>query len=41
MPEAGIRKVNRKDVLVMELAPTATVAGVFTTNRFVPPRTSL
>ncbi len=32
--EAGIRKANRKDVLVMELAPTATVAGVFTTNRF-------
>jgi len=32
--EAGIRKPNRKDVLVMKLAPTATVAGVFTTNRF-------
>ncbi|MBC3869977.1 bifunctional glutamate N-acetyltransferase/amino-acid acetyltransferase ArgJ [Undibacterium oligocarboniphilum] len=32
--EAGIRKANRKDLLVMELAPTATVAGVFTTNRF-------
>ncbi|MFZ6848509.1 bifunctional glutamate N-acetyltransferase/amino-acid acetyltransferase ArgJ [Undibacterium sp. RuRC25W] len=32
--EAGIRKANRKDVLVMELAPTATVSGVFTTNRF-------
>ncbi len=32
--EAGIRKVNRKDLLVMKLAPTATVAGVFTTNRF-------
>ena len=32
--EAGIRKANRKDVLVMELASTATVAGVFTTNRF-------
>jgi glutamate N-acetyltransferase / amino-acid N-acetyltransferase len=32
--EAGIRKANRKDVLVIELAPTATVAGVFTTNRF-------
>ena len=32
--EAGIRKANRKDVLVMTLAPTATVAGVFTTNRF-------
>ncbi|MBC3881088.1 bifunctional glutamate N-acetyltransferase/amino-acid acetyltransferase ArgJ [Undibacterium sp. LX40W] len=32
--QAGIRKANRKDVLVMKLAPTATVAGVFTTNRF-------
>jgi glutamate N-acetyltransferase/amino-acid N-acetyltransferase len=32
--EAGIRKANRKDLLVMRLAPTATVAGVFTTNRF-------
>jgi glutamate N-acetyltransferase/amino-acid N-acetyltransferase len=32
--EAGIRKANRKDVLVMSLAPSATVAGVFTTNRF-------
>jgi glutamate N-acetyltransferase/amino-acid N-acetyltransferase len=32
--EAGIRKQNRKDLLVMKLAPTATVAGVFTTNRF-------
>jgi len=32
--EAGIRKANRKDVLVMRLAPTATVSGVFTTNRF-------
>jgi glutamate N-acetyltransferase/amino-acid N-acetyltransferase len=32
--EAGIRKVGRKDLLVMRLAPTATVAGVFTTNRF-------
>ncbi|MFZ6863365.1 bifunctional glutamate N-acetyltransferase/amino-acid acetyltransferase ArgJ [Undibacterium sp. Ji67W] len=32
--EAGIRKANRKDVLVMELAPAATVSGVFTTNRF-------
>jgi len=32
--EAGIKKANRKDVLVMSLAPTATVAGVFTTNRF-------
>jgi glutamate N-acetyltransferase/amino-acid N-acetyltransferase len=32
--EAGIRKADRKDLLVMTLAPTATVAGVFTTNRF-------
>ena len=32
--EAGVRKPNRKDVLVMALAPTATVAGVFTLNRF-------
>jgi glutamate N-acetyltransferase/amino-acid N-acetyltransferase len=32
--EAGVRKANRKDVLVMTLAPSATVAGVFTTNRF-------
>ena len=32
--EAGIKKPNRKDVLIMKLAPTATVAGVFTTNRF-------
>lgn len=32
--EAGIKKLNRKDVLVMALAPTATVSGVFTTNRF-------
>ena len=32
--EAGIKKPNRKDVLVMKLAPTATVSGVFTLNRF-------
>jgi glutamate N-acetyltransferase/amino-acid N-acetyltransferase len=32
--EAGVRKANRKDLLVMKLAPTATVAGVFTSNRF-------
>ena len=32
--EAGVRKPNRKDVLVIQLVPTATVAGVFTTNRF-------
>lgn len=32
--QAGIRKAGRKDLLVMKLAPTATVAGVFTSNRF-------
>ena len=32
--QAGIKKPNRKDLLVMRLAPGATVAGVFTTNRF-------
>jgi len=32
--EAGVRKPNRKDLLVMKLAPSATVSGVFTTNRF-------
>ena len=32
--EAGIRKANRKDLLVMKLSPTATVSGVFTKNRF-------
>jgi glutamate N-acetyltransferase / amino-acid N-acetyltransferase len=32
--EAGVRKANRKDLLVMKLAQSATVAGVFTTNRF-------
>jgi glutamate N-acetyltransferase/amino-acid N-acetyltransferase len=32
--EAGVRKTNRKDLLVMKLATSATVAGVFTTNRF-------
>lgn len=32
--QAHIRKPNRKDLLVMRLAPTATVAGVFTTNAF-------
>lgn len=31
---AGIRKANRRDVLVMRLAPGARVAGVFTQNRF-------
>lgn len=32
--EAGIRKKNHKDLLVIKLASTATVAGVFTQNRF-------
>ena len=32
--EANIRKQGRKDLLLMKLAPTATVAGVFTKNRF-------
>ena len=31
---AGVRKPNRKDVLLMRIAPGATVAGVFTQNRF-------
>jgi glutamate N-acetyltransferase/amino-acid N-acetyltransferase len=31
---AGIKKPGRKDVLVMRLAEGASVAGVFTTNRF-------
>ncbi|CAN5145824.1 bifunctional glutamate N-acetyltransferase/amino-acid acetyltransferase ArgJ [soil metagenome] len=32
--EAGVRKPNRKDVLVITVAPGARVAGVFTLNRF-------
>jgi glutamate N-acetyltransferase/amino-acid N-acetyltransferase len=32
--EAGIRKADRKDLLVMKLTPAATVSGVFTANRF-------
>jgi glutamate N-acetyltransferase/amino-acid N-acetyltransferase len=31
---AGIKKPNRRDLLVMRLAPGAAVAGVFTQNRF-------
>ncbi|TMH70558.1 MAG: bifunctional glutamate N-acetyltransferase/amino-acid acetyltransferase ArgJ [Betaproteobacteria bacterium] len=31
---AGIRKAERKDLLVMRFAPGTTVAGVFTQNRF-------
>lgn len=32
--EAGVRKLNRKDVLVMTLAEGSHVAGVFTQNQF-------
>ncbi len=32
--EAGIKRANRKDVLIIKLEEGATVAGVFTTNRF-------
>ena len=32
--EAGVRKANRKDLLVVRLAEGASVAGVFTQNRF-------
>jgi glutamate N-acetyltransferase/amino-acid N-acetyltransferase len=32
--EAGIRKANRKDILVLRLAEGSAVAGVFTQNRF-------
>ena len=32
--EANIKRPNRKDLLVIELDGSATVAGVFTTNRF-------
>ena len=32
--EAGIKKPNRKDILVMRLSEGATVSGVFTLNRF-------
>ena len=32
--EAGVRKAQRKDLLVMRLAEGASVAGVFTQNRF-------
>lgn len=31
---AGVRKPDRRDVLVVRIAPGATVAGVFTRNRF-------
>ncbi len=32
--QAGIRKANRRDLVVFELAPGSQVAGVFTKNRF-------
>src|SRR3972149_10387442 len=32
--EAGVRKAERKDLLVMRLAEGASVAGVYTQNRF-------
>lgn len=32
--QAGVRKVNRDDLLLVTLPPTATVAGVFTQNRY-------
>lgn len=32
--EAGIRKANRRDLMLMRLAPGARVAGVFTQNSF-------
>ncbi len=32
--EAGVRKANRKDLVVVELAAGSSVAGVFTQNRF-------
>ena len=32
--QAGIRKANRRDVLLARVAPGTTAAGVFTRNRF-------
>jgi glutamate N-acetyltransferase/amino-acid N-acetyltransferase len=32
--EAGVRKANRRDLTLIELAPGSRVAGVFTQNRF-------
>ncbi|RYG14691.1 MAG: bifunctional ornithine acetyltransferase/N-acetylglutamate synthase, partial [Burkholderiales bacterium] len=32
--EAGIRKANRKDLTVVQIDEGASVAGVFTLNRF-------
>jgi glutamate N-acetyltransferase/amino-acid N-acetyltransferase len=31
---AGVRKANRRDLLVVKIAPGSSVAGVFTANRF-------
>jgi glutamate N-acetyltransferase / amino-acid N-acetyltransferase len=31
---AGVRKANKRDLVVFKLAPGSSVAGVFTTNRF-------
>ena len=31
---AGVRKPDRKDVLLVRIAPGSSVAGVFTQNRF-------
>ncbi len=39
--EAGIRKADRRDLLLIELAPGAQVAGVFTQNRFCAAPVSL
>jgi glutamate N-acetyltransferase/amino-acid N-acetyltransferase len=39
--EAGIRKPNRKDLLLIELASGTSVAGVFTKNRFCAAPVSL
>ncbi len=39
--EAGIKKANRKDLLVMRLGDKARVAGVFTQNRFCAAPVSL
>lgn len=32
--EAGIKRANRKDILVIRLVPGSSVSGVFTQNRF-------
>ena len=35
--EAGVRKKNRKDLLVVEIAAESRVAGVFTRTRYCAP----